>query len=339
MFKTADHFFEQLYEEVDAAERSIYMQSLTLEVGEVMTQLAPRLINAAHRGVHVELHIDWIAQDYVHGKIALTPEIRPAKRAYARDLHRRNREMVDQLRAAGVVVTWVNRPNLLAKILPIAGRNHIKLYMVDEKIVWIGGVNILDLARDHLDFMVSFQNKTLITTLQQVFFAKKQHDEIVRFTPEHTLLVDGGRRKTSIIYDEALLTIQRAEQHITFMSQFVPEGKLLRALTEKAKEGCQIQVLTSPTTMMQFSQWPYKVTYLQCRQTLAKVGVPIIHLDRKVHAKLLIVDNRQALFGSHNLVETGINLGTAEIAIQTIKPGLVSELVTWVARCSSTHTS
>lgn len=337
MLKVSSEFFQQLNQEIASAQRSVYIQSLTLEVGEVMDLLTPTLIAAAKRGVHVELHIDWIAQDYVHGKISLTPEIRLTKRAYARDLHRRNQAMVDQLRQVGAQIVWVNRPNWLAKILPIAGRNHIKLYMVDEKVVWIGGVNVLDLSLNHLDFMVSFENKQLISSLKQVFFATRQHDEIVPFTPENTLLVDGGRRKTSIIYDEALKMIAKAETSITFMSQFVPEGKLLSALTEKAKVGCKVTVLTSPKSMMQFSQWPYKVTYLKCKQTLAKVDVPIVHLDRKVHAKLLIVDQKQALFGSHNLVETGINLGTAEIAIQTTEPLLTQQLIAWVTWCTDTH--
>lgn len=292
-----------------------------------MDALGPALIKAAGRGVKVELHIDWISRDYVHGKISLTPRFKPTQRRYAAELHQKNRVMIQTLKAAGVVVSFVNKPDWLAKILAVAGRNHIKMYMVDEKIVWLGGVNILDLALQHLDFMVSYSDSVLISTLKKAFFDTKWQNEIVPFGDDSTLLIDGGKRGQSVIYDHALQLIDRAEHAITFTSQFVPEGALLKSLVAKARQGCEIQVITSPITMMQFSQWPYKMTYLKCQQELDKVGLKVIHLPKKIHCKLLLVDEYEALFGSHNLIETGIRLGTAEVDVQTSEPELINHLI------------
>lgn len=334
-FQLPDEFFQTFIAQVDQARRSVYLQSLTFESGRVMDIVAPALIRAAQRGVQVEIHVDWLAKDYVHGKIALTPRFSPSQRRYAAELHRRNHHITEQLRQAGVVITFVNKPDWLAKIISVAGRNHMKLYMVDEKIVWLGGVNVLDAAVDHLDFMVSYTDQTLIQALKRAFFRNKLQDEVVTFGEDSSLLIDGGKRGKSIIYEHALGLIDQAEREIVFISQFVPERKLLKALVTRAKEGCQVTIMTSPKTLMQFSQWPYKLTYLHCRRELKKVNVVIHHLPEKVHCKLLLVDGREAIFGSHNLVETGIRLGTAEVGIQTTEPELISHLVRFIHPLSS----
>lgn len=326
-FQSPADFFQVFIQQVEAATDSVYIQSLTLEVGEVMDQLGPALIRAAGRGVKVELHIDWISRDYVHGKIAFAPRFKPSQRRYAAALHQKNRIMVQALKDAGVTVVFVNKPDWLAKILAVAGRNHIKMYMVDTKIVWLGGVNILDLALQHIDFMVAYTDQAMIKVLETAFFATNWRDEVLPFSGDSTLLIDGGKRGKSVIYDRALRLIDQAEQSIVFVSQFVPDGVLLKALVSKAKAGCAIKIITSPATAMQFSQWPYKVTYLKCQQALKKVGVQITHLPKKVHCKLLLVDEDQALFGSHNLIETGIKLGTAEVDIQTTESDIVAQLV------------
>lgn len=324
-------FLDTLTQQIESAQQSVYLQSLTLEVGKVMGQLTPALIRAAKRGVHVELRIDWIAQNYVHGKVSLTPRIGPAERKYAAELHRKNRQLSNTLIEGGVKIVFVNRPNWLAKVLPVAGRNHIKLYMVDEKIVWIGGVNLLDLTLEHLDFMMSFGDQILIRELKEVFFADKVLDKVVPYAPNSTLVVDGGRRGFSPIYQTALEMVESATSSIVLVSQFVPEGKLLKLLVKKARQGCSVTVLSSPKSLMQFSRWPYKLTYLRCQRVLRTVGLSVTHLPQKVHCKLLLVDESQAIFGSHNLVETGIGLGTAEIAIKTSDPILLSELVSFVS--------
>lgn len=53
------------------------------------------------------------------------------------------------------------------------------------------------------------------------------------------------------------------------------------------------------------------------------------HSRDRVHAKLLIVDDTQALFGSHNLVDTGVLMGTEELAVRSHNPQLVKQLVTF----------
>lgn len=336
-FELPADFFNYFISQVEQATESVYIQSLTLEAGQVMDRLGPALLAAAKRGVKVEVHVDWIAKDYVHGKISLTPRFRPSQRKYAAHLHLQNREMVSQLREAGVIISYVNKPDWLARVLAIAGRNHIKMYMVDEKTVWLGGVNVLDAATEHLDFMVAFDNPILIKALKRVFETEKFPDEEITFDPQNTLLIDGGKRRTSIIYAEALKLIHQATHSIVFVSQFVPEGALLKALVTKSKSGCDLKIMTSPVTMMQFAQWPYKITYVKCQQALRAVEEQVIHLPQKVHCKLLLVDNQVGLFGSHNLIETGVNLGTSEVDILTTEPKLIERLIGFVASLDSLH--
>jgi hypothetical protein len=114
------------------------------------------------------------------------------------------------------------------------------------------------------------------------------------------------------------------------MSQLPPEGKLLNKLIEKSKEGIQIEVITSKKDSPQFTTYPYKISLLYFKwATRNNKNIRLIHLPQQVHAKLMIIDKKIALFGSHNLVSSGVILGTEEIAIETTDEMLIKHLITF----------
>lgn len=60
---------------------------------------------------------------------------------------------------------------------------------------------------------------------------------------------------------------------------------------------------------------------------MRQLQFPIRFHDRWVHAKLLVVDDNIAIFGSHNLLNKGVLLSTRERSIAAKNSELVENLV------------
>lgn len=75
------------------------------------------------------------------------------------------------------------------------------------------------------------------------------------------------------------------------------------------------------------------IWWLQCKinslaKAMSRQRVPIVENPfRGTHAKLLIVDKKWALFGSHNLAHIGVRVGTVEWSILTRDSHLVGRLL------------
>ncbi len=323
-------FLKDFTQQAEKAERRIYLQSMLFEYGKVLSELEPILIKKAKEGLEVQIHIDWVSQRYSEGNPNIILPLYGEKRRRMLHVHHQSKLLRDRLTDAGVIITFTNPPGLITKVLSIFGRNHKKLYIVDDD-VWVGGINLFDMAFDNIDVMVKFTESEFLEILSKEFYKinenKHQENYCVSFNKDSELLVDAGLVGKSLIYDEAIMLIQQATKSITFVSQFVPEVKLLNALIEASDRDVDITVITSPMLHEYFVEFPYKITYqLFLAKTKNKNNIKIFYQDRQVHAKLFIADHQTAIFGSHNFVSTGGILGTEELAIKTTDQHLVQQL-------------
>jgi cardiolipin synthase len=323
-------FLEDFIVNATTATERIWIQAMVFEVGEVSERLGLLMIDAANRGCDVRFQVDWNSSQYVDGELRLLPEFDMRKRAYADTVHKANEQFYSRLRSAGVTVTILNSPFIIARLFPIYKRNHTKLYIVDS-VGWMGGMNLYDEAFDNIDFMVRFDESQFVSTFiaqfEQVNEKRPLKNYSVRISDSYTFLVDSGKNGESIIYDGALECIQKATKSILFVSQIVPEGVLLELLIQKAIVGIPVTIITSPRGETQFKKYPQKYFYDQFKKKVVNnPNIHFTHLLHTLHAKLIIVDSRIGLFGSHNFVEQGVLLGTEEICMQTEDPQLISQL-------------
>jgi phosphatidylserine/phosphatidylglycerophosphate/cardiolipin synthase-like enzyme len=145
-----------------------------------------------------------------------------------------------------------------------------------------------------------------------------------------SLLADKGDSFKSIILDNALELLNNASQSIRFTSQFAPEGPVLNALHEAQQKGVDVQMIISKNgTHTSLSGLAEKASTVF--MDFKNQEIPLLRSPKRLHAKLLLIDTedetkRTALFGSHNLSSRGVMLGTAEAAIKTTNPQLVTNL-------------
>jgi phosphatidylserine/phosphatidylglycerophosphate/cardiolipin synthase-like enzyme len=324
-------FLEDLINQIRGASKSIHIQSMNFETGVVVDKLVAELLLASKREISIHLTFDWVSEKYIHGDLPLLPQLDQKKIKEAQEIRTKTNVLLERLKQAGVHITITNKPSSFGRLLLPVGRNHKKMYIIDEKIAWIGGLNLFDEAFKNVDFMVKFTEKGVVLALgkefQKVNSLKEKDDYQVVCTEETKLLVDTGTKNKSIIYDAALKASASCEDSLIFVSQFVPEGKLLKNLIKAAVNNKKVIVITSFDNDKLFSDYPYRFTYLYFLTKIRKhKNIQLVHLSQRVHAKLLIVDHKLALFGSHNLVATGVIFGTEEIAIVTYDTSLVKQL-------------
>ncbi len=314
-------FHKDLIHEINSAKKEIYIESMIFESGEILDEIVDSLISAAQRGVKVKVIRDWISQVYVKDELPIfvipfTEFWRKAKKVHARNL-----EIIKKLsETSNIDITVNNKKKFLNLFFSFFGRNHMKLYVVDN-LCWIGGINLSDKSFEKIDFVVKIDNSNLTQEIINVFennFENKKIYDFNKIIGDVDVLVDGGKRGSSIIYKEAIEIISSAKTQIIFMSQFIPDGKILEKILEKAREGINIYVITSNSDNGIFTKYPQRYFYLKFLKKIKNFSnIKLIHLEKHVHVKLIDVDNSRLIFGSHNFVMPGVRFGTKEIALKT----------------------
>jgi cardiolipin synthase A/B len=321
-----NEFLPELTRAVAKARNRIWIQSMLFESGKNIGSIIEQMKLKASQGVDVRLVIDWVAGRYVGGKLDLWPVWDDEWREHKKKVQEGNKAEIAGLKQAGVKVTIKNYPQFWHHFLPFMGRNHMKMYVVDET-VWLGGVNFTDKSFTWLDFVVKFSQPEMTDKIAAHFDPQQDKGNYsIRLNSEYELLIDNGVMGQSIILDRALKLIRNAGEEILFVSQLLPVAQVADSLISKANNGVRVKIITSQADDGLFKTQPHKVMHWWARKKMTgRENLTIIHAPGKVHAKYLQVDKKTAIFGSHNLVETGVWLGTAEIAVETTDPDLISQ--------------
>jgi len=189
-------------------------------------------------------------------------------------------------------------------------RTHRKILIVDEKIAFIGGVNLHQSASLWNDLMVqikgelvSFITKSfakvytqcggkdplLLIHNQNKIFKDTVHDWLV----EHSPLKNKFNLKK--IYKRHL---SRAKVSITLVTPyFMPKRWLIAELHQAHMRGVNIEILVPRNTDSYFID---KVNYFFMNK-LSKLGINFYLEPQMNHAKIMVIDNVEAIVGSNNL--------------------------------------
>jgi phosphatidylserine/phosphatidylglycerophosphate/cardiolipin synthase-like enzyme len=324
-------FIKDFQNEAKKAKRRIWIQTMYFETGKRTKAFEDALINAAKRKLDIQLVIDWSTRRHAVDKIHLYPifPLSKHKREKLKQFSKEAKKMFKRLRDAGVKTLLANQPGVNGNLIPILRRNHSKIFIVDD-IVWTGGINLNDPAFDNIDFMIKFKNPKIVNAIEKQFPQLSKNpvkDYLVDLDDDYRLLVDNGRYNRSIIYSHALKMIERAKEEIIFISQYVPDGALLKKLVKKANERVKVIIITSHKEHKVFTKFPYTPFYSRLKSRIKhNPYIKIVHCSKKVHAKLLEVDKKEVIFGSHNFVKTTIWFGTQEISIHSTDKKLIKTL-------------
>jgi cardiolipin synthase A/B len=294
-------FFPALIVAIDAAEREVYVETYIFSHDATACGVKNALKKAAARGVVVRVILDWMGVD------------RPS-------------ELRDELMLAGVACrlfnVWFRRGWV---------RTHRKLCLVDSKIAFVGGINIVDdfIADDHTnktalhprwDFAVEVRGTLTLAVhadletqwlragrfdlkrrVQQFLAARHQRAALSGLGTSAMLaayVVRDNLRNRSTIQRAYLHALGQAHTRVIIANPyFAPGRKFRRALVTAAQRGVKVSLLVG------VGEFGFQDAVTQSLYPkLLEEGIEIIEYRKaQLHAKVAIVDDDWATVGSSNM--------------------------------------
>jgi cardiolipin synthase len=332
IFVDGSAFFASLLNDISLAQHSIDMETYIFKGDKLGEDVAEALIAAAKRQVKIRVLVDGAGSPIWGGS------------------------MTRRLEKAGIdtrifhpfpwrIWHWsrsVIRLPLLLKViyllLKINSRNHRKVCVIDQKIVYIGSFNI---SKCHLqledggqgwrDTGVRLENADL-ADLTMAFQASWNHIPVRErmkvifrhFNKNPIIRLNNTWQRRRILHKNLLRRITRCKDRIWITNAyFVPDNVLLKTLTEAAQKGIDVRILLPRKSDVFVMPWASTTFYYN----LLKAGVRIFeYLPNILHAKTLILDNWISV-GSSNLnhrsllhdLEVDVNLQLPDSKNQILK--------------------
>ena len=304
-------FFPALEAAIDQASSHVYLESYIYADDETGKRIAAALVRAAQRGVATHLIIDGFgAQDY------------PAS-------------ALEALRAAGVdalvyrrqISPWRFRRQRLRRL-------HRKLAVVDYRVAFVGGINIINDAAapglpPQFDFSVAVEGplvaavlcemRTLHAHMQRI---RLRMPEIVANCPPPPACGDmraafiqrtnlKHRREIERVY---LRAIGKARHEIILAnSYFLPGRRFRNALLQATARGVKVKLLLQGRIEFRIVHYASRALY----DELLTGGIEIYEYQPSIlHAKVAVIDQVWATVGSSNIDPTSLHFSReANVAV------------------------
>lgn len=326
---TPVEFVEDIQSRAPHASTRVWFQAMEVEPGEHTDILLKAAADAAKRGVDARFHADWYTMLVTDGTFNYWPFVSGSFRRQRVKRLQKKKAMAQMLRGAGVRFLFTNPPTPLDLLLPTRGRNHMKIAVIDDT-AWIGGVNFHKENFEASDIMIRISDPQVTGEIAYVYalIDDEQHlrDMAISCTDETTLLVDGGTIDRSLILRLACALVERAEQSVKVIAPLIPDASFLTALQAARTRGIPVTVI-APRVEAMSGVYQLVDTFNQALMQLKGTRLPITFREQMVHAKVLIVDEQEAIVGSHNFSSRGVRMGTEEIALQSTNKQLIARLL------------
>ena len=305
-------YFPRLISAIDGAAHSVYLEAYIFAADASGRSVSAALQHAARRGVKTHLLLDGFG----------CADLPPA--------------WVDELRAAGVEVLWF-RPEIARFKLRRhrLRRLHRKLAVLDGRIAFVGGINIIDdvpgdgLEAPRMDYAVEVQGDTagrihaamrrLWLLISWTNFRRQREHARFQFAPAASqrvsfLLCDNlrHRRDIELAYLEAIGGAQH--EIIIANAYFLPGMRFRRALLHAARRGVRVVLLLQGQVEYRLQHYAMLALY----DELLGAGVEIHEYHASfLHAKVAVVDGCWATVGSSNIDPFSLWLGReANLAVR-----------------------
>lgn len=298
LLRCGEEFFPRLIAATDAATRSVQIETYIYADDASARTITDALIRAAHRGVSVHLMVDGF------GSLSLPSE------------------WVEEMRAAGVRVLYF-RPQLTWFTLRRhrLRRLHRKLALIDGRIAFVGGINIIDDTSDdpkmppRLDYTVEVEGE-IVSRIQVVMrrlwlLVNWSHLRIRANGDRVRLRLPSMiQRRVEFVYRGSLhhrydieraylRAIGRARREILIANAyFLPGHRFRRALKLAAKRGVHVVLMLQGPTDHIWARWATLALY----DELLGAGIEIYEYEASfMHAKVAVIDHRWSTVGSSNI--------------------------------------
>lgn len=299
VFVSGDEYFENFFQAIQAAERSVWLETYILRDDEIGKRLLELLSQAGARGVDVRLHIDAFgSQDWIarrrdsYESAAVTIRIyNPIFSSKLWPLLRRLQ--ISRLKSA---FTKLNR------------RTHRKFMVVDDRIAFVGSMNMCAEPLERLHGNAAWRDTGVrlegapVRLIGEVF-ERSWKGKFYKVAPSRPT-------RSSLLRDNSS-PVRRARNHRRLLRQlaaaqkrvlittayFIPERRLRQELRRAAERGVRVELIVPGRSDVFFLPWVSRHFF----RRLLDSGVGVFEFQsRMIHAKTIVIDD-SAWIGSSNL--------------------------------------
>ncbi|HEY5995255.1 MAG TPA: cardiolipin synthase ClsB [Gallionellaceae bacterium] len=293
-----EEYFPRLVKAVNAAVRSIYLETYIYESDASGRQVMDALVQAAQRGVSVHLLLDGF------GAQSLT------------------RDWVREMRDAGVQVLYF-RPQIswLTLKRQRLRRLHRKQALIDGRIAFVGGINIVDDNSDdvhmppRLDYAVEIEGEVVqrihvamrrlwLLVMWSNFRIRREREKLrLRFPVQQHHEVafvfrDNLHHRYDIEYAYLKAIASARHEIIIANAYFLPGRRFRHVLLHAARRGVRVVLMLQGHTDHPLMRYATRALY----EELMSAGVEIHEYHNTfMHAKVAVVDGHWATVGSSNI--------------------------------------
>lgn len=315
--------YDAMIEAIDSAKHTVALTTYIFQADQAGRRFVSALTRAHERGVQVRVLVDAVGNLYGFKPVS------------------------NLLRRRGVPIAVFNPARLSWRLAFFNLRTHRKLLIVDGYKGFAGGMNI---RKHHLEDEsgtpqvqdTHFQLAGPIVSQMMDAFADdwafscgEELDEDIWMPPVEALtegiparsIADGPdepRQKAAMVIESALAAARERVQIIT--PYFLPEQALLSALKQAALRGVQVDILVPEKNNLPFFALSSMAGVRQLVQAGCNLFVSKPPFD---HTKLMIVDDKWALFGSSNWDARSFKLNF-EFNVETYQKAFTDRMSAWV---------
>ncbi len=295
-------FLPDLLREIQNAQKSINITDYIWDDGEFGNTLFQALIEKAHSGVAVRILLDGVGGRHASEKY------------------------IEELNQAGGQVVYF-RPVRWWNVTRINGRTHMRDFVIDGEVAYMGGIAISDdwlgnatsstswhdfmfkmdgqMARNAQEIFANIWSQTTGEILVgSLFFPVIQEQnklqpsaQTTHFIPLlSTPMLDMSANMEHFIW----LSLSAAEKSIYIENPYIlPNRSILEMLKNKARDGVDVELIVpGEKTDAKHVRWASRSYYGE----LLDAGVRIFEYQpSRIHAKTITIDTRWSIIGSANL--------------------------------------
>jgi cardiolipin synthase len=288
IYDTTRRAWDAMYTSIEKAQHSVYWEVYIFVDDSAGGNFLELLKKKAQEGIDVKLIFDY------WGSFGIS------------------RKKVEDLKKSGINIKFFahKKSFLRGARRWFMMRNHRKILIVDEKIGFIGGVNVDKKMEDWSDIHMMLRGKvvrSLLRSFAKAYIFSGGDKSCVKHLLKYTYRISNS--KINFIYDRSdqkrssarkkyVEAIHKArERVILFSPYYFPDTKLLKAMWDARKRGVKIDLLIPFRSDLIIAKY---VAYAWFT-LMHKKGVTIHLFKKMMHGKGMVVDDNLAIVGSSNL--------------------------------------
>jgi cardiolipin synthase len=294
--------YKKMLDDINSAKKSIYLETYIFSKDEIGNQFRDALIKKAKEGIKVFVLIDGLGSGDL--RIRLHKLFRIDKSlGFGAGLDKKYfKELVNN---KGEIRFFKDIRYVLRLFSSNHERNHRKLLIVDNKISYIGSVNITSSCLDWRELVLRLEGEIAAHFIDSFNYHWELANKEITRKKIKLILHKGFEILQDLPGDKKMLTegkyrrlINNAKKDILIETPYlIPPWRIRRALERAVKRGVEVKLLlpyNSDIKILDIVRDRYLGRFY-------KKGIKIYYYAGILHSKLLLVDNKFFILGSSNL--------------------------------------